>query len=280
MSKNAKKSQITAATRGIIPGLPNGVYHSNSSHYSSSVLKVALQDPLLFFEQYIKGVSKEVSDSTQSNFDFGSLLHTMLLEPEKLNDEFAFFTGARRAGREWDLFSFENRDKIIITSSQKYVADRMVAQFSAQEVVNDKGELVKGPQLFTRGEPEESIFTEIDGLPIKVRPDYRVEKDLAILDLKTCAGCPNTVGEAKSLVYNMYYQLSAALYVDALKEVTGKDYSFYWVFLSKTDYKLNVYKASPDTLAQGRDLYKQAIESIKYWKASGNYTKVSQIREL
>jgi hypothetical protein len=68
--------------------------------------------------------------------------------------------------------------------------------------------------------------------------------------------------------------------VDIIYKVTGIYHPFYWVFLSKTDYKLNVYKASEETLSQGRDLYKQAIESIKYWKASGNYTKVSQIREL
>lgn len=280
MSKAAKKSQITADTRGIIPGLPNSVYHENSTHLSSSVLKKALGSPLEFYEQYILGKPTEVSRSTQDNFDLGNLIHAMLLEPETVHNDFAFYTGAVRNGRAWDAFQLENSDKIIMTSSQKYVADKLAEQFAAQELALPDGTLIKGPQLFQKGVPEESIFTEIDGLPIKVRPDYRVESKGLILDLKTCGGCPNTVSEARSIVNGLMYQLSAALYVDALKEVTGKDYDFLWVFLSKTDYKLNVYKASPDTLAQGRDLYRQAIESIKYWKASGNYTKVSQIREL
>jgi exodeoxyribonuclease VIII len=279
--------KITAKTKGIISDLSNADYHSNRTHYSSTVLKEALDDPLQWFEVYIEGKSKTVSRQQQDNFDYGNCAHTMILEPEKLMDEYAFYTGPVRNGKVWDSFELQNTGKTILTSSQKYNLDRQITQFNSQEVLLPEcNTILKGPQLFTKGLPEESFFTEIEGLPVKCRSDWRSQSILkhwlgdSILDLKTTQGTPNTKSEAKYLVTDLKYHVSAALYVDIIYKVTGIYHPFYWVFLSKTDYKLNVYKASEETLSQGRDLYKQAIESIKYWKASGNYTKVSQIREL
>lgn len=267
--------KIDKKTTGIIKGLSNNAYHDNRTHKSSSVLKTALKDPLEYYQVYIKG--KAIEMKNQDALNLGNYIHTLLLEPEKINEEFVIFTGSRRAGREWEHFEFKNRGKIIITDSQQQLATKMCVQFSQAKI--DMGNIIySGSQLFTNGDAEESMFCTIDGMNIKVRTDYRV--DNVIRDLKTTNATPNTKEEARDIVNSFGYDLSAALYVDALKEITGQDYEFQLVFVSKQDFKTNVYRVSNKTLEIGREKYKTAIELIKGWEKSGEYHSIKAIREV
>ena len=63
--------------------------------------------------KYWEGKTK-VTDAMQ----FGSIIHKLLLEPESFNDDYAIFTGARRAGKDWQEFKAANEDKQIIKLSE------------------------------------------------------------------------------------------------------------------------------------------------------------------
>ena len=273
---------ITEKTRGIHKNVPNHVYHGDLIFHSSSNLKLALKDPKAYYEERILG-KPSTSIMNQGALDLGSYIHTMFLEPWKLNDEYIIWHGDRKQGNKWEEFKafYEKQGKVIISLSQKNMADKLAESFRDTEIEIGGTEVIKGPALFTGGEPEESVFTELDGLLIKARSDYRItnHKHKWILDVKSTSQTANTPQEAKKIMYSLGYDLSAALYKDAFDKETGECYDFLWAFFSKDDFKINLYKMSQETYNEGKDKYKRAIEMIHEWKRTGEYYN-SKLREI
>jgi len=277
MSKN-----LDPKLRGFLTDLTSDDYHADKTFNSSSTLKLALKDPKSYYEQRVLG--QPAPSNNADAFAIGNYVHTMFLEPEKLNDEYIVYHGTRR-GKAWDSFEkyyTEKDKKIIITGSQKEMADKLFKAFTEAEIELGTNEIIKAPQLFTGGVAEESLFTELEGEEpedkelIKVRFDYNA-KDL--LDLKTSGWQANTVEEARNIVNAWGYDTSAALYADAYEKETGIKKGFVLVFISKDDFKVNIYRLSKETLEIGRAKYKKAISLICGWKRTGIYYS-SKIREI
>lgn len=270
--------KIVKGLTGIYTGISSADYHSSTFHYSSSVLKDVLKDPHKIYKIMFEGAPRE--NKSSDALELGSLLHTMILEPELIYEEFAFFDGASRRGNAWEVFKLENEGKMLMSASQKRIADDLILAFNASKIINFAGKEVSAPQLFTGGIAEESCFTEINGVPIKVRPDYRISKNKKlIIDLKTTGQTPNFIEDARELTLAADYHLSAALYVRALKELTGDDYEFYWVYLSKQDKRVNVYKCGEEMLKKGLTKVDKAINIILDWQKNG-YKQSCEIREI
>ncbi|MDD9338279.1 MAG: PD-(D/E)XK nuclease-like domain-containing protein [Providencia heimbachae] len=70
---------------GRYPDIPNETYHS-SNGISSTMLKDA-RISLMYYER--RHVSKIIQRERSEALDFGSLFHTLVLEPEKVEDEFS-----------------------------------------------------------------------------------------------------------------------------------------------------------------------------------------------
>lgn len=262
---------------GFYKDLPNDIYHQKDGYLSSTVLKTALEDPLEYYRVYVKGLepSKKISESAKH---VGNYVHTAVLEPEKLLEDCLVYPGSRRQGKAWKQFEFDNSDKYIITSTEKKMVDEMLEEYK-HATMELNGEQIKVSELFREGEPELSLFTEIDGLPIKVRFDYLIEGIPVIRDLKTTSACPDDTKTARQICYDYGYYLSAALYKDALKIETGLDADFQLIFMSKTNKRINVFKVSEKSLEYGRKMYKQAIKDILHWRNTGEYPD-SEIREI
>ena len=156
---------------GINKECSNEEYHGDREYSSSSVLKTILRDPQKYYEKYVLGTYKEKGGA---HFDFGSLVHAMILEPHIVDKEFAFYKGPMRRGKAYDAFVEENEGKIIITASQKILADTMCESFNLNPYAPD---LIKDAVF------EETVCAVIDGVKIKVRTDSR--QGTAIGDVKT-----------------------------------------------------------------------------------------------
>ncbi|WP_313486846.1 RecE family exodeoxyribonuclease [Pseudescherichia sp.] len=74
---------------GRYEGLPNNVYHA-ANGISSTMVKDA-RVSLMFYHG--RHVTKTIRRESSEALTFGSLAHTLALEPEKLNEEFAVFPG-------------------------------------------------------------------------------------------------------------------------------------------------------------------------------------------
>ena len=74
----------------------NEEYHGDKSYLSSSNLKLLIKDLPRF--------KKEVLDGQRENkqvnaFDEGNYAHSLILEPNTIDDEYAFFPGFKKLGK-------------------------------------------------------------------------------------------------------------------------------------------------------------------------------------
>lgn len=245
--------------KGINKDISNEDYHLDRNYESSSSLKLFLKDSREFYKKYILG---EKEDSKfKSAFDFGSYIHSLILEPEKTDDEFIIFEGLTRRGKAWTDFKEANQDRIIMTKSQEMTATGLVAAYTDNKETQG---------LIQDGCAEHTLCVNLEGMDIKVRVDYI--KDGMVIDLKTTSDPVDKFSAAKTII-RFDYDLSAALYVDAFKEYTGKDHDFIFVFLNKQNNEVSVLKASNDLIENGRRKYKSAIKGLLKARKTGIYYK-------
>jgi exodeoxyribonuclease VIII len=216
-----------------------------------------LKCPREFYKKYIKGEEDEDQKSSAS-LDFGSYVHSIVLEPHLVEEEYAIFEGHKR-GKAWDEFKSAHENKIILSASQANSANLL------KDVMLENKEACS---LTKDGVAEQTLCVELDGVKIKVRADYL--KGDKIIDLKTTSNGV-TYDEVQQTCLHWDYPLSAALYVDAFTEHTGHQHDFYFVFLGKSPMGCEVYKASDAFLEYGRKKYKKAIKMIKEGRESGHW---------
>lgn len=105
--------------------------------------------------------------------DFGTAAHTFILEPQKFDDEVAVWQGTRR-GKAWDNFKLRNENRLIITSSEHLILERMGNRFREHPLTKDinRNALV-----------EQSGVWDVDGVRCKGRLDILWGN--RVIDLKT-----------------------------------------------------------------------------------------------
>jgi hypothetical protein len=259
---------------GFNEDISNEDYHGDREYVSSSGLKLFLKDPRKFYKVYVE--NEPIEQEYKSALDFGTYIHARILEPHLLDDEFAVFEGTMRRGKAWEEFKENAGEKIIITNSQKQLADRMLKTYEETEVVLGKhghSTSVPVPSFFSEGVAEESLCGIINDIKIKVRFDYRREyEDFGeIYDVKTTSDYISSKAQVERICANFGYHISAALYVDLVTAATGKPHDFYFCFLSKKDGACRLFKASEQMLEKGREEYKKAISGLKQARKTGIY---------
>lgn len=268
--------------QGLIRGMSSEDYHGHKGTWSSSQLKVMLEDPEVFHRLYILKTQEKESIPA---FDIGTYFHTAILEPHKIKSECAVFTGGIRRGEKWEEFKKLNVGKAIITEAEMAQATTLIKAVKNSPIAMARIE---------RGEPEVSAFIDLivsqgevftlDGrvlgkygwetikgvspskknqvpLTLKVRADLLAEN--FILDLKSTTGnCKNEYA-MKQVITKYCYQLSAALYLDIFSVATGRVLDeFVWTFASKDVGNCKSYIAKRENIQIGRALYRKALLAL------------------
>ena len=244
---------------GINDDIANEDYHGDREFESSSSLKLYLKDPKEYYNKYILKLPRE--ERYKSAYDFGSYIHSLILEPDKTDSEFAVYEGMTRRGKAYEKFKEENEGKIIITHSQMLQAQGILESYTDNQLAMNS---------IKDGTPEQTLCVELEGMKIKVRADY--VRDGEIIDIKT-TGDPVDKFAAGKTCARFDYDLSAALYVDAFAQHYGKPYDFYFMFINKMSNEIEMLKASEKFLENGRRKYKKAIQLLKVARSSGKYFK-------
>lgn len=135
---------------------------------------------------------------------FGRAVHTAILEPDRLEREYAVFKGTTRKGKAWDEFSFENDDKTILK------ADEYVTCLAVRAAVHAHGCACD----LLCGESEVSAtWTDAEtGIPCKGRIDH--VSTTGIVDLKTTSSVD--ARDFERLAARMHYFGQLAFYNGAL----------------------------------------------------------------
>lgn len=292
----------------LIYDLSNKEYHGGEGIYSSSQMKAMIEDPEVFYKKYI---SKELEQKRIAAFDVGTYFHTAILEPHKLEEECAVFTGGIRRGKEWDAFMAEHGHKAIITQAEYESAQRMIEAVKASPICmgvlkGAKSEVsasiviyVYSNAVFTIRENKlyrlflggwkldatdiEEVLEWGVRIQIKARADsINVERGI-ISDLKSTTGNVKSVHEVKTTVANYDYDLSAAFYMDIFTMCAERIMeSFIWIFASKDAGVAKAYQASEESIKVGRAKWRKAAIDLAFyinrdWKFSDSLGEIGPV---
>ena len=110
--------------------------------------------------------------------DLGRYVHTAVFQPELVAEDFAIWTGDRRAGKVWDAFAEENADKTILRAVDLPDFSDMIEAVRSHPWVADL--------LSDDATEAEAILTWTgDGRAQKARPDVMNQRRRLVADLKT-----------------------------------------------------------------------------------------------
>lgn len=247
-------------------GSSNADYHANKTHLSSSGLKLLLQSPEQFYNDFVLGQRQEQEKAV---FDEGSFTHTLILEPAKIN-EYAIFPGLRKQGAAWEYFKGDNAGKKILSAPQVARCESLARAYQS---------LPAALKLLEVGISEHTMVSSLLDVPVKARADRINIEAGYIVDIKTTS-MPSDLECFKATIEQYRYELSAALYAAIASEVYKKEFDFYWLVLSKADNGCEIYKASQATLAAGAALYKRALMLYKKCMTNNSWTLDTPLKEF
>lgn len=241
---------------GIVEDLDNDEYHAEQAHLSSSRLKALLP------EHFKTGGSSEA-------LDFGTLFHTVVLEPELAEgyvvlDAHAIAGDNPKTGKPYDAPQMTARFKAAVAEAE---ADgRTVVAQADWERAHAMRDAILAHDTAARlldsaTKREESVFwIDEQGIAHKARFDGRGPG--FVLDLKSTSTKP---GE-RSLRYAVRdygYHLSANHYLTGARALDLDAETFALLFVTKTEpYYVTVAELGPELLAEGADLRAEALRRL------------------
>lgn len=228
----------------------NSEYHSHPAVSSSTFKEI-------WKKSVYHAVNKEW-DST-SSMDLGTAVHTMILEPEEFNDQIYVMPKIDRRTKqgkeEYQKVLLKSQGKVIITPEQMEVVKRITHNALSNNRVYD----------LLKGEREISHYSEIDGVPIKARPDVYNPDNGMIADIKTCQN--NSPRAFRSDVKKYGYHLQAIFYC----KVLGLD-PLNWRFIAvetNSPYTCQDYALSLDQIEEGERAFEIVFQQWKKYLDTG-----------
>lgn len=247
---------------GIHTDLTNEAYHA-SEGLSSSNLKHLLKSPA----HYKQALSEETEQSSEMRF--GSIVHAMILEPDKVKDLIHVGEFNTRRGKDFDIAFKAGEGKLVCNSEEYGRALECVEAFRAQATTHPylNGEHFK----LLDGKKEHSFYwkDEVSGLLLKARPD-NIHPEGVVVDLKTCRDA-SPDGFQRALAEYQYH-VSAALYIKGVGQFMTRPTAFAFICIeTKAPYALAVYYLSADALKLGAEQCRLAIEVYTGATQSGEW---------
>ena len=253
---------VKLPTAQLIEKMSNEEYHSRPE-FSSSQLKDILRSGAHF---YSNNILKEVDRETKTAMNFGTLAHTLFLEPDQFENEFVIapkFDRRTKAGKEEALaWEQANEGKILVDAEQVEHAKRIVANLQMLSSYADMQN--------NYGMAEASIFfTDPEfGLQLRIRPDYHIAPCRAfpfgwIGDLKTTTDARPHAFSKKCADFG--YDLSAAMYREGFQQYYGTEQKPPFVLLtaeSSIPFNVKQYNASDLFLSVGETRYRRSKELL------------------
>lgn len=262
-----------------IPGITGDDYHA-AIGISSSQLKAMGVSPAHYYGTYLD--PDMPPKKRNPNFAFGTMVHTMVLEPDTFDDDYIVTpvdTPDRRtkAGKEWwHQFEGEAQAKEIVKAENYQLAvnirdavfrhDAAAALLDADDAEMEISGWWKDPTT---------------GQLLKYRPDCRTPR--AIVDLKTTAGSVDYDTVQRS-IWNYNYHTSAAHYLDGDMQCRGSEHdTFVLVFVSKEwPHEVGVYYLDADAIELGRRQNRAWLRQLHHCLETNRWPQVNdgQITEI
>ena len=237
-----------AAAGSFTGSLTNAAYHSLGDYISCSGMKALLRSPA-HYQTYLEDPD---DDGVKPNI--GTAAHCTVLEPASFDDRYAVYED-RRAGKVWEAYKELHSDKLILNRDE---CDRVIGMRHA--VMNFRDFPLA--DALAAGEAEKSIFWTDRETGVKCRLRADSLNPYACLDLKTIDDArPDKVMRQ---VLRMDYDLQVAMYIEGIREYTGKTIPFVFIFVEdKKPHGVWVYTAGQTVIDSGMRKFRRGLESFK-----------------
>jgi hypothetical protein len=243
--------------------LTNENYHQDRTCISASGLKLISRSPRHYWNRYL---NPAYEDATTPAMAFGSLVHTLILEPHTFNERYAISPDVNRTTKEgkaaYAAFMEANECKEFISCKDFATATAMLYSAKNNPIITD---------LLDLSEKEAMHTFEILGVQCKMKADAINVIDGCIIDVKTCTDAsPDGFGRD---AYNLGYLLQAAFYLDGYYLATGKDLKrFIFIAMEKTaPFNVAVYEMDREQIELGRQQYLAALQTYKNCLAANKW---------
>jgi len=244
---------------GLMLDLPASVYHAHEA-LSASGAKKLLQSP-----QHYKLMRDTPNEPTEA-MEFGTAVHTLVLEPDKAGSTIAVVGDINRRTKEgkaeWLAFQQEHHGKVILK-----LDDFKRASACAANVLAHPG----AAKLLGTGDREASMFwtDPKTGVPCKLRTDLMSFGGFT--DLKTTQDAsPEAFGRSCA---SFFYHVQAAHYINGGIEVMNEEARFF-IFIaveSEPPHGVAVYAMDDSAILAGRQLLATARDRYAEALASGRW---------
>lgn len=252
-----------------IEGISNNDYHADKDFISSSQLKYAEKSHAEFRYRMNKPYDPGKWDENNA-MSFGSYLHSLCSEPHLIEKEYAFMDCEGRNWRTKEDRTYKAKflehysDKIVLPDHARARGDKCMASAMAHPFMKS---IIEG-----EGDVEFSGYYHDDfyGIDIRFRPDKKmiINGKPAIVDFKSIY---NIEQFEKSAKWERSYDLSAALYLEGHKVITGEDADFWFpVIESQPPFRVAVYKASEKFLDMGKRKLVKAKTNVNIARKNTN----------
>jgi len=190
---------------------------------------------------------------------FGSLVHSVILESEKVTEQYAIAPNVdkrTKAGKATHAeFLLEADGKTVVSQDDMDKANAMAESIASHPLAN---------QLITQpGLNERAIYSidEDTGLLKRGKLDRLCEDTNCIVDLKTTAD-GSIDGFTKS-IYNYNYHVQGSFYIDMCREQNFDVYDMIFVVVEKTaPFAVSVFSLDAESMELGRQQYKKNLATL------------------
>lgn len=203
---------VTTPERGIVFGMSNAAYHAHPA-ISKSQLADFMVVPANYYGLHLDPNRPPREEKPGQRA--GTLLHTLVLEPDTFDERYRIGPNVTRSTKEWKSFEATLRDGITALKPGEHLEGmRQARSLRAHPEV---------AELLSSGVAEASVFwtDQKTGLACRCRPDWLHETPHGwiVLDLKTG---PADAWAFGSQVSRMTYEVQEAMYSEGIEIATGK----------------------------------------------------------
>lgn len=242
------------------------IYHSAMDIPSCSLLKAMLESPAHYMAQMLADKSKSPAKN------FGTLVHSLVLEPGAFSREYAVFPG-KRDGRDTDFKTFcaINLGRTVIDELELAAARELAEKVLQRKVLGRPF-----ADFVSEGIPEASIFYTDPTTGVRLRTRIDLLHPEIVFDLKTTMH--PTVAAWTRQALSLHYDMQSYMYTLAVSLFRGATTPPPFVFIaaeSDRPHSIGVYTAGESFMNNGGRKYQAALggysacNSIGHWPDAG-----------
>jgi len=240
-------------------GVPNMEYHSLKEWYSSSMIKHALRSAESFFYEINEPSKNSLALECGTAFHIGMEGLAVSGHMDLFDSEVMECPTATITSKACGALKAENSEKAVLPAPEIEKTREMAEKlyFKTREL-----------NYFDEGYPELSFFwiDQETGLRLKCKIDwFRPDEGGWILDHKSTKA--HQYESFKKEIANRNYHLSAAMYREGVKQVTGleleDDHYHLLVIANTAPHEVEVYPLDAPSMTEGHALFRKCLSVIK-----------------